>query len=146
LFVVGIIEGFEIFEGGVVGVGAADVVGYGDEFLFFGEGGDDELCYLRDTGGAADDVDGFVFEELRAEALGHASDDGDYEIGAGLLRVLEVTQVGEDPLFGVVADGAGVDDINIGGMAEWHGLEPRPLHRLTNLLGLVLVDLTTDSK
>ncbi len=115
MLVVGIVEGFEIFEGGVGGVGTADVAGYGDEFLLSGEGGDDELRYLRDMGGAANNVDGLMFEELRAESLGHATDDGDDEVGAGFFCVFEVAEVGKHPLFGMVADGAGVDDNDVGG-------------------------------
>jgi hypothetical protein len=65
-------------------------------------------------GGAADDVDGLVFEEFLAEPLGHTADDADDQIGPALFDVLEMAKLREDALLGVLADGAGIYQDNVG--------------------------------
>jgi hypothetical protein len=98
-------DGLKLFKGVglVVSCLRADFLGYCEGLIFFGECSGDESGYPWYLCGSAD------------KALGHTADDTDYKIGSGLLDVFEMTEVREHPLFGVVANGAGVyqDDIGL---------------------------------
>ncbi len=63
--------------------------------------------------GSDDELDaGVGREESGAEALGHAA--GDAEDGTGLEVATQLAEAADDALFGVLADGAGVDEHDVG--------------------------------
>ncbi len=55
---------------------------------------------------------GDLLEEYRPQSLGHAADDA--EDRSGTLVTLELPHPADDPLLGVVADGAGIDQHHVG--------------------------------
>jgi len=66
--------------------------------------------------GAADDVNLLVgIEQFLSKTLGHAADDGEDEVFLLLVAVAELADFADDFVFGVLADGAGVEDDDRGG-------------------------------
>ncbi len=65
--------------------------------------------------GPGDDVDpGGALDELLSQTLGHAADDADDERGTGFPQPFHLGQAAPDALLGVVADGAGIDEDDVG--------------------------------
>ena len=66
---------------------------------------------LMNLAGAANDVHLLVgIEQVLAEPLSHATDDGEDEVFLLLVAAAELADFADDFVFGMLADGAGVED------------------------------------
>jgi hypothetical protein len=105
-----------------------------------------QLSDLGNLGRPAHDIDGRVAEQLVAKALRHATDDGHDEFRPVLLQVLEVPQVREDPLLGMLSYGARIDQYGIGLFDIVRQTEARLLQRGTDQRRIQLVHLATEAQ
>jgi hypothetical protein len=73
---------------------------------------------LIELAGAAENIHvRETLENVRPVALGHAADHADDHARVGRLARTELAEAGPDFLLGVFADGAGVEDDDVGGVA-----------------------------
>ena len=106
-----------------------------------------ELGQLVDLAGAERDVDEREpREHLVLDRLGPAAADADHAVGSLALEPLGLAEVSDEPVVGVLADRAGVEQDQVGlfaalGLAVAERLE-HPLHPL----GVVLVHLAPERR
>jgi len=98
--------------------GLADFFGDRKQFFLFSQGIVYKCRQLMQLRWAANDIDGGMFEQAIAEALCHTTDDANDECGPGLFCMFKMAEVREDFCFRVLADGAGVNQYDIGGIEE----------------------------
>lgn len=104
---------------------------------FFDEAGD-----FGDLGGSDDEVDmGVAAADFVGADLGHASGDADDHVGAGVFEGDEFAEEGEGFVFGLFADGAGVEKDDLGGAPVEGFFEAHVFQVEGHLLAVLFVHL-----
>ncbi len=125
-----------------LGVGAVEHLDLGSAG---GPGLGQEVADGAHVVGAEDGVDERrPIEDGLAVALGGAPADGDLHAGPALLQRLEVTEGPVQLVVGVLPDGAGGEDDDVGLPRRGDGLEPLAQEQAPDALGVVLVHLAPE--
>jgi hypothetical protein len=104
-----------------------------------------ELRQLVDLSGSEGDVDERkLLEDLLLDGLGPAPADPDDPVGMRALEVLGLMQVGDEPLVGLLADGARVEEDQLGVLPRVHLRVSERLEHPLHALGVVLVHLAPE--
>lgn len=104
---------------------------------FFHESGD-----FADLGGTDDEINQGVFlANLFGAELGHASGDADDDFGSIGFDEIELTEEGECFVFGLSADGAGVEEDDLGFSPVGGGFEAKFLEVEGHLFAILFIHL-----
>ena len=100
---------------------------------------------VADVVGAEDDIDvGRPLLDQPPVLLGQAAADGDLQIGPALLERLQLAEVAVEPVVGVLADAAGVEQDEVGFVDVGGDFHAVGLEQAREPLGVVLVHLTPE--